>query len=393
MNKITAVIPVLLGSTRIPNKNLLLVNGFPMAFYVAKACKAAGVFDEIYISSEDEIFRMYAEQLGVNFHKRPASRGGSACEMQSKSRQCIGDRCQVHDHFLTDFMEAVPSEYCVQVHATSPLIKAETVRGFCEKMTAGSFDSFFAVEELYNECFLDDRPINFSFSKKTMTQALKPVRRLSWAITGWKSESFLASYRRDDPAEDGPTYCGKLGMYPISHIEALDADTLDELFIIEACLSHEKRRGVFAKFKFADDVVEIDNDLERLIRRDGVDFFSSSDDYNQLHMRVQDIKAKMEGDSWCHPVVYTDNDQCFLIAQAPGEGCRKHYHATKGEWWMVIEGVFEWKTGEGRVIVANPGEIVHMPHGMVHTITCVGDKPGIRLACGGRDMEHVYVRP
>ena len=53
--KKVALIPVLLGSTRIPDKNLLLVDGYPMAFYVARACQKAGAFDEIYLNSEHDI--------------------------------------------------------------------------------------------------------------------------------------------------------------------------------------------------------------------------------------------------------------------------------------------------------------------------------------------------
>ena len=65
--KIVAVIPVLLGSSRIPDKNIILVNGYPLSFYVAKACKKSGIFDEIYINSEDLIFERIAQQLNVKF--------------------------------------------------------------------------------------------------------------------------------------------------------------------------------------------------------------------------------------------------------------------------------------------------------------------------------------
>ncbi len=47
MKKI-AIIPALLNSTRVPNKNLMLVDGFPLIHYVVKACKESGAFDEIF---------------------------------------------------------------------------------------------------------------------------------------------------------------------------------------------------------------------------------------------------------------------------------------------------------------------------------------------------------
>ena len=82
--KKVALIPILLGSTRIPDKNLALVDGYPMVFYVARACKQANMFDEIYINSEHKVFERVAAMLGVKFYHREPSHGGSACTMTSK---------------------------------------------------------------------------------------------------------------------------------------------------------------------------------------------------------------------------------------------------------------------------------------------------------------------
>jgi CMP-N-acetylneuraminic acid synthetase/mannose-6-phosphate isomerase-like protein (cupin superfamily) len=391
MNKITAVIPLLLGSTRIQDKNLILVDGYPLAFYVAKACRAAGIFDEIYINSENEIFENYAKQLEVHFYRRSANRGGSTCTMANKSMDCGGQRCQVHDHFLTDFLENVHTKYLVQVHSTSPLIRPETIRSFCENLLSGEWDSLFTVEELRVESFFNGKPLNFDITKKTKTQDLVPLQKLSWAISGWKGASFLESYYRDSVEEPGPTFVGRIGFYPIDPVEALDADTWDELFIIEACLNHQKRKKALGRFKFDERIVEIDSELARLIKRDGVHRFAQEGEYNKPLTRLLDVKEKMQGTSWFYPLIYTENDQCCLIAQAPGEGCRTHYHTTKDEWWIVIEGAFEWRLDDGRVIHAKPGEVVFLEKGTIHTIVCVSQVPGIRLACGGRDMEHIYV--
>src|SRR3989344_2379938 len=86
MPKKVAMIPLLLGSTRVKDKNLILVNGQPLVYYAIKACKESGAFDEIYLNSEHEIFRRFAQEYGVKFYKRDPSRGGSACSMKSKSR-------------------------------------------------------------------------------------------------------------------------------------------------------------------------------------------------------------------------------------------------------------------------------------------------------------------
>ncbi|MDB0030398.1 cupin domain-containing protein [Opitutales bacterium] len=391
--KLTAVIPVLLGSSRIPDKNILMVNGYPLAFYVAKACKDSGIFDEIYLNSEDKIFEKFADQLNINFYHRNSHNGGSKCTMKNVSMDCNGRRCQVHDHFLADFMESISTDYVVQVHSTSPLIKPETIVGFTKLLIDNENDGVFAIEEIYSECLIDEKPLNFTLDKKTKTQDLIPVQKISWALSGWKRKSFLESYYDIENSNKSPTFKGKIAFYPINHIEALDADTWDELFIIEACLNHLKRAQSVGKFKYDQNIKEIDHELIRLIMRDGVEKFEDTSGFNKPHMKIESIKEKMkdQGASWCHPVVYTENDQCCLISQAPGEGCRTHYHTTKDEWWYIVEGEFEWRLGDGRILKAKSGEIIFLECGTVHTIICVSKENGIRLACGGRDMEHIYV--
>ena len=188
MKKI-ALIPALLGSTRIPDKNLLLVDGFPMAFYVARACQKAGVFDEIYINSENDVFEKMSNMLGVKFYRRKPERGGSRCVMKSKSRQCESSRCQTHDHFLYDFMQAVGPCHLALVHTTSPLIRSSTIQDFMETFEKEEYDSLFSVEERFTETFYNGKPLNFSMSRKIPTQTLQPLQMITWALSGWNTRS------------------------------------------------------------------------------------------------------------------------------------------------------------------------------------------------------------
>ncbi len=389
MKKI-AMIPVLLGSTRIPDKNLLLVDGWPMAFYVGRACKQSGIFDEIYINSEHDIFEKMAGMLGVKFYRRSPERGGSACVMKSKSRQCESARCQTHDHFLFDFMQTLEPCHLALVHTTSPLIRESTIREFMQTLEKDEYDSLFSVEERFTETLIDGKPLNFSYSRKTPTQTLQPLQMITWALSGWKTSSFMQSYLRDDPAENGPTFCGKTGVFPMDRIQALDADTWDDLYLIEASLQHRRQTGAVGKHRFDDSVVGIENDLKDLISRDGVVRFEGSE-ANLRFRNLDEIKRKMGKAPWLYLLVYTGTDQTALICQEPGEGARKHCHVTHDEWWIVLEGTFEWRLAEGEVVRAGPSDVVFLPRGTIHSIVCVSKEPGIRLACGARDMEHVYV--
>ncbi len=390
MKKI-AIIPVLLGSTRIPDKNLLLVDGMPMVFYVAQACRASGAFDEIYLNSEHDIVEKMAKMLGVSFYRRDPARGGSACTTRNKSRQCEQTRCQTHDHYLSDFMTSLEPCYLAQVHTTSPLLEPSSIKEFMDTLEKESYDSLFSVEERMTETLLDGKPVNFSFTRKTPTQSLKPLQMITWALSGWKTESFLEFYKRDDPEDAGPTFCGKTGVFPIDRVQALDADTWDDLRLIEASLQYRRQLGVPGEFRFSEDTTSIECNVQEALSRDGVVKFESGD-VNARLRNLNEIKQRMGAAPWIYMLVYSGQDQIGLICQEPGEGARKHCHVTHDEWWIVLEGTFEWRLEAGEVVTAGASDIVCLPKGTVHSIVCVGDQPGIRIACGARDMDHNYVK-
>ncbi|TAK12822.1 MAG: cupin domain-containing protein [Acidobacteria bacterium] len=388
--KNVAMIPLLLGSTRIPDKNTILVDGYPLAFYVAKACKASGAFDEVYINSEHDIAKTFADMLGVKFYRRDPARGGSACQMKNKSRDCQGARCQTHDHFLADFMMSVPCDYLALVHTTSPLLKPETMAAFMKTLAGEGYDALFSAEERYTEAFLDGQPLNVSMARKIPTQTLKPVQLITWALTGWKTQSFLESFKRDLPDEKGPTFCGKYGLYPLDRIEALDADNWEDLRLIEGALRYRRSQVVAGAHRFPATTHSIQSNLKELMKEDGVTKFES-ESANARLVNIEDIKRKMGAAPWLYLLIYSGDDQTGLICQPPGEGAQKHCHTTHDEWWVVLEGEFEWRL-EGSVVKAGKHDVVYLPRGTVHSIVCTSPEPGIRLACGARDMEHIYVR-
>ena len=101
-----------------------------------------------------------------------------------------------------------------------------------ETMKDGNYDSLFSVEERFSETWWQGEPLNFSMSKKIPTQTLTPVQSITWALSAWKTSLFMESYVLDDPEERGPTFSGKVGVFPLNRIQALDGETWDELYVI-----------------------------------------------------------------------------------------------------------------------------------------------------------------
>ena len=60
-----AVIPARGGSKRIPRKNIKLFKGLPVIAYAIKAAKESGVFDEVFVSTDDEEIAEVAMSFGA----------------------------------------------------------------------------------------------------------------------------------------------------------------------------------------------------------------------------------------------------------------------------------------------------------------------------------------
>ena len=252
MPKVMAMIPVLLGSTRVPDKNILLVDGRVLCSYTIDACRQSGVFADIWLNSEDGIFRTIAEKEQASFYQRRPEFGGRKCEQNTKSRNCAGARCVINDHYLYDFMKNGPeADYVCQVNSTSPLLKPETIQQFVAKLVEGQYDSLFAVHGIKAESLFQEQPINFDRHRKHTSQELEPIDSICWAIAGWRREKFLETFERNDPAEDGPVFGGKLGAFPIPEHEALDIDEWSTLELIEKLLI-ERRTGLSREWRYLD---------------------------------------------------------------------------------------------------------------------------------------------
>ena len=128
--KIVAMIPARLGSKRVIKKNLRLLNGKPLISYITESAINSNAFDEIYINSESDIFKVIADQLGVLFYKRDDR---YATDLTN------------NEDFLTDFLENIKCDYLVQLLPTSPLINNKEIKAFVDQLTFGKCDTLVSV--------------------------------------------------------------------------------------------------------------------------------------------------------------------------------------------------------------------------------------------------------
>lgn len=70
---IVGLIPARAGSKRVPGKNVRMLGGKPLLAWTIEAAKASGIFDEIFVCSDDINISAIGPQYGVQCMLRPDS--------------------------------------------------------------------------------------------------------------------------------------------------------------------------------------------------------------------------------------------------------------------------------------------------------------------------------
>lgn len=376
MPKIVAMIPARLGSQRVIKKNLRLLGGKPLISYSIEAAKKAGVFDEIYINSEADIFGEIATEYGVLFYKRPS-------ELSSNEA--------INDAFALDFINKIPAEILVQLLPTSPLITPGEIEAFVRYMLEGAYDTLVSVENHQIACLYEGQPINFRLTEPhKSSQTMIPVQSYATVLMAWKYDSFLKSMGVHGCAYHGGT--GKVGYYVMKGLSTIDIDNEEDFELAEVALEYRDstRRGESKYYKPEETGTEIsETDVVAILKRDGV-VKNNFENENLPLVEVSEIIQQQDNTkSWSRRIINTENNSATLISQLPGEGNRLHYHPNWNEWWYIVDGEWDWEI-EGNIFRVKKGDVVFIEKNKFHRITAAGNKPAIRLAVSKDLVPHIY---
>ncbi|EKD28950.1 MAG: hypothetical protein ACD_79C00145G0001 [uncultured bacterium] len=229
--KIIAMIPARIGSQRLKQKNLALLNGKPLISYTIEAAIESKVFSQIILNSDHEVFGEIAMRHGIEFYHRPDDLGSSLAKV---------------DDVVYDFLNSFKTDYLAWVNPTSPLQTGEEIKNAVNYFLENKFDSFVTVKEEQVHCIYKDKPINFSIEEIFgQTQDLFPVSRFVYSIVAWKAKTFMEMFEEKKYA----FFCGKTGYYPVSKETAIIIKTKEDLMLAEYILkSRAKGNGYEVKY-------------------------------------------------------------------------------------------------------------------------------------------------
>ena len=216
--KTVALIPIKLGSKRVPKKNIRpFFDGTPLMHFIQKACLASKYIDETYIYCSDESIKDYVLP-GVKFLKRPDF--------------LDGDDKNAND-IIFEFMKNVDADIYVNAHTTSPFAKPETIDDCIVHVKSGNYDSSFCAEAIRTFMWEDGKPINFDPDHFPRTQDLPLIYGETCIAYVFKKETFLKHNRR-------------VGIKPfikeVGKIEAMDIDYPEDFEICDAIYKEMKRK-------------------------------------------------------------------------------------------------------------------------------------------------------
>jgi len=218
--KIIAVVPARFGSIRVKCKNLRLITGKPLIYYVIKTLQETKSFDEIYVNSDSGLIGEVAKRYGVKFYKRPKE---------------LATSTSMIDEYIYEFLKNVPCDVLAVVNPTSPFLTSEEIDKAVQHFLESDCDTQLACEDVRTHCFLHGKAINFSTNgKHPRSQDLEPVKALNFAVTIWDAKKFVKQFEEKGYA----VYTGKLGFYTFDGLSTIDIDWEEDFITAEILMEN-----------------------------------------------------------------------------------------------------------------------------------------------------------
>lgn len=197
--KTVAFVPIKLNSQRLPHKNILPLAGRPLCWHICYTLLQVEGISAVYVYCSDESVMRYLPE-GIFLERRES--------------QLDGDLVKGSDIYRS-FIEKVDADVYVLAHATSPFIKANSVKKALTRVLGGENDSAFSAERIQTFAWYQGKPLNYGLDDVPRTQDIEPILVETSGFYIFRKEIFTLHNRR-------------IGFRPyiqeVSGMEAVDID-------------------------------------------------------------------------------------------------------------------------------------------------------------------------
>ncbi len=164
--KTIAIIPARGGSKRLPNKNILLLDGIPLiAHSIMYAQKNINIIDAIFVSTDDGKIKEIALQFGAKVIDRPVELAGDSEPTVSALKHCLE---VINDNEI---------ENVILLQPTNPLRPESLVEQAFETYQKNNYDSLFTVTENHQKLgkIVSNKFLPFNYEIGQRSQDLEPL--------------------------------------------------------------------------------------------------------------------------------------------------------------------------------------------------------------------------
>ncbi len=217
--KILAVIPACEGSAELPNKNIRVIHGKPVVYYVIDHARRSSYITDIIVTSNSNEVISIAKQMGVGYRLRDAS----LCS-QSVSLDAV-----VYDVFRQVSQDAY--DYVVTMQSISPVLKVGTLDDAFVRMIEKGYDTLISVTNSSDFYWRmqDGGPVPQQEQRMNRHQLLPFYKE-----TG----AFLIT--RAGLVREDSRIGQKVGLYELHGEEALDINTFGDLKQAESVMDSKR---------------------------------------------------------------------------------------------------------------------------------------------------------
>ena len=178
--KIVAHIPARHGSKRIPLKNLIKIKDKLLIDYSIETIKKSMIKD-FYINTDSKKIAAHAKKRN--------------CKVYFRKKNLATDFAK-SDDFNYDFMKNIESDICVMVNPVCPLLKFQQINKMINYFIKKKLDTLISAEETQMQVFYKNKPLNLKINEKLkQSQRNGKIVICNWAVTIWKSKTFLKNYQ------------------------------------------------------------------------------------------------------------------------------------------------------------------------------------------------------
>ena len=208
---VACFIPIKSNSERVPGKNFRVLNSKKLYEYIIQHSIVSDVFDDIFIDTNSDEIKIFAENLGCKVIER----------REELARNTANGNDLLNYHF-----ESFPNyDYYFQLFATAPYLQPSSIKACVDALIGSNiYDSCFTAVKHQGFFWLNNTSINYRPCILPRSQDMLPVVEETTGLYGITAQS-LQKYR-----------C-RIGAKPyihfVSKFEAVDINTEEDFKIAE----------------------------------------------------------------------------------------------------------------------------------------------------------------